>query len=91
LAAINNIEFHRIPSQFGNHYKIPEFRIKKEFNCVNQLKQKQVSYYAQTPFYNSPYAQLLNHHRSRKSDANTEKNGIWLMEKIKTVMRRLAR
>jgi hypothetical protein len=65
LAHKFQIPLFRMPTQFGNHYKAPEFRIKGEFNCVSQLKQKQLTYYASRPYYNSPYYQLLNHHRSK--------------------------
>jgi len=65
-----NIELYRMPSQFGNHYKLPEFRIKNEFNCKNQFNPKQLSYYSTTPLLNSPYFQLLNHHRTKKQTAD---------------------
>ena len=64
LAALNEIELYRMPSQFGNHYKMPSFRIKGELNYINQLSRKQQWRYARQPFMNSPYFQLLDHHRS---------------------------
>jgi len=56
-----------MPTQFGNHYKAKPFRIKGEFNCISQKNIRQVDYYAKTPFLNSPYFQLLDQHRSRKT------------------------
>ena len=69
LAHKMNIELYRVPTQFGNHYKTEAFRVKGEFNCVNQLKQKQVRYYSKNTYENSPYFQLLNHHRSKDNQA----------------------
>jgi hypothetical protein len=69
LAQKNGIPLHRIPSQFGNHYKMYDFRVVGEFNCVNQLNQQQVSYYNALPYYNSFYGQLLNHHRTKSGAA----------------------
>ncbi len=62
-----NIELYRMPSQFGNHYKIEAFRIPGEINCRNQYKPAQLNYYSKFPKINSPYFQLLNHHRKKKS------------------------
>lgn len=73
LAIKHNIEMFRVPTQFGNHYKLPEFRIPGEFNCVNQVKQKQVDYYSPKPYLNSHYYQLLDHHRTRVSVNQVEK------------------
>lgn len=69
LAQLHQITLFRVATQFGNHYKSPPYRVKKEFNCVNQLYQKQVRYYAKEPYINSPYGQLLNHHRTKKIPA----------------------
>jgi len=55
----------RMPTQFGNHYKTHPFRVAGEFNCVNQYRQTQVGHYAVIPYYNSPYLQLLDHHRGQ--------------------------
>lgn len=75
LAQRYKLHLFRMPSQFGNHYKMPEFRVENEFNCVNQMNQEQVKYYAQLPYFNSTYTQILNHHRSRKNvDENIDKN-----------------
>ncbi len=59
------IPLYRMPTQFGNHYKSPDFRIKGEFNCVNQFNQRQVSFYEKKYYSNSNYYQLLNHHRTK--------------------------
>jgi hypothetical protein len=67
LAKKSNVILHRMPSQFGNHFKISNFRIKGEINCINQLYQKQLNFYSDTPYTNSPYHQLLDHHRSKNS------------------------
>lgn len=89
LAIKHNIELFRTPTQFGNHYKMPEYRVQGEFNCVNQVHQKQVNYYASKPYSNSPYYQLLNHHRSKKnvSDATEKKLSI-IKQIIKSGKRR---
>jgi len=50
------LEKFRDPSQFGNFLKAPEFRIAHEF-----LEHP----YSSKPLLNSPYGQLLNHHRER--------------------------
>lgn len=63
LALRAEIPVFRQPTQFGNHYKTREFRIPGERNCISQFRSKQVSYYSKKPFENSPYFQLLNHHR----------------------------
>lgn len=61
-----NLDLFRMPTQFGNHYKIPEYRIKNEFNCISQGDRNQVDFYSSNPLINSPYGQLLDHHRSQK-------------------------
>lgn len=65
LAAKYRFPLFRMPTQFGNHYKTYPYRLDKEFNCVNQYKQRPVNFYAPIPYYNSPYFQLLNHHRGQ--------------------------
>ena len=65
LAQKHKINLYRAPSQFGNHYKMYDFRIAGEFNCISQGDQQQVNYYGAVPYYNSHYGQLLNHHRSK--------------------------
>lgn len=69
LAARHQVPLYRMPTQYGNHYKLPEYRMANEFNQVNQYYQKPVRYYAANPFVNSPYGQLLNHHRTRSAAA----------------------
>jgi len=66
LAEKYQLPLFRMPTQFGNHYKIHQLRKKDEFNCPNQSEQQQVSYYYHIPYYNSNYPQLLNHHRTKK-------------------------
>lgn len=65
LAIKHGIELYRVPSQFGNHYKTRDFRVKGEENYRNQLMRKQLWHYSKQPFGNSPYYQLLDHHRSK--------------------------
>lgn len=65
LAIKYNIKLHRMPTQFGNHYKFTSLRINGEFNCLNQANQVQLNYYSKESI-NSPYPQLLNHHREKK-------------------------
>jgi FkbM family methyltransferase len=64
LAIRYNIKLHRMPTQFGNHYKPLSIRVHGEFNCLNQLHQEQLNYYSKNPI-NSSYPQLLNHHRDK--------------------------
>jgi hypothetical protein len=65
LAIKWQLELYRMPSQFGNHYKAEEWRVQGEFNCKNQYKPIQLSSYSKYPKLNSPYGQLLNHHRKK--------------------------
>lgn len=60
------LNLYRIPSQFGNFYKMQGFRVFGEFKCRSQYLQTPLDYYAVIPYYNSPYGQLLNHHRTVK-------------------------
>lgn len=76
MAIRNNIELFRQPTQFGNHYKLPELRISGEFNCVSQFQTQQVSYYSINPFENSPYFQVLDHHRKKVENQIMEKLSI---------------
>lgn len=69
MAAKYRIPLFRMPTQFGNHYKVPAYRVAGEFNCVNQNRREPVEYYALIPYYNSPYFQLLDHHRSQSKNA----------------------
>ncbi|PWT71925.1 MAG: hypothetical protein C5B59_16855 [Bacteroidetes bacterium] len=77
LARQYNLPFFRMPTQFGNHYKMPGYQIAKEFNCVSQVNQAQVDFYVEHAYDNSPYFQLLNHHRStnRRPD-EVKKNSL---------------
>ena len=72
LAQKYNLNLYRMPTQFGNHYKAPEFRVEKEYNCVNQLNQNPVNHYSVIPYYNSNYGQLLNHHREKSFQETAE-------------------
>lgn len=77
LARQYNLPLFRMPTQFGNHYKMAGFQIKNEFNCVNQLDQRQVNFYIEHAYDNSPYFQLLNHHRSTNRKRNeVKKNNL---------------
>jgi hypothetical protein len=68
-----------MPTQFGNHYKLPALRQPGEFNCVDQRRQQQVDHYAVIPYYNSFFGQLLDHHRSTnaKLSAPVKKGGVF--------------
>lgn len=70
LALKNKIELFRQPTQFGNHYKMEQFRIPGERNCISQYKARQVNFYSGHPYVNSPYFQLLNHHRKKSIIVN---------------------
>ncbi len=69
----HRLPLYRIPTQFGNHYKTHSYRVAAEFNCVNQYKQLQVNYYSVIPYYNSPYFQLLDHHRAKDNVEGCDK------------------
>lgn len=73
LAQKHRLPLFRMPTQFGNHYKMPAVRVPGEFNCVNQYRQRQVRYYAVVPYYNSPYLQLLDHHRGQNNTVTVKK------------------
>jgi hypothetical protein len=87
MAAKNRISLFRIPTQFGNHYKTWPFRIAGEINCVNQARREQVSYYATIPYYNSPYFQLLDHHRTTASAVEKER-GMGITTFVTRVIRK---
>jgi len=90
LAQQYSLPFYRMPTQFGNHYKMHAYRVEKEFNCVNQLAfRQQLSYYAIIPYYNSPYYQLLDHHRARTRTPGGAKVGLraWALRRIRKMMR----
>ncbi|HEX8327795.1 MAG TPA: hypothetical protein VF629_09660 [Hymenobacter sp.] len=65
LAEKFNLPLYRAPSQFGNHYKLRQYRIEGEFNCLNQSYQNQLTHYHFLPYYNSVYGQLVDHHRTK--------------------------
>lgn len=75
LAIKYNLVHYRMPTQFGNHYKLPKYRVANEFNCVKQGDQTQLNYYSSLPCQNSHYYQLLNHHR-KKSEININQNEV---------------
>lgn len=77
LAARYRLSLFRMPSQYGNHYKLPAIRVDEEFNCINQFDQRQVSFYAAVPYYNSSYPQLLDHHRGKTGAAPAPKRTIF--------------
>lgn len=79
LAYKRNIELYRMPTQFGNHYKLPAYRVNGEINCVNQLDRIPTIDYSNEPYENSCYFQLLNHHRDKKNHMKLQ------LKKIKTV------
>jgi hypothetical protein len=82
LACRYNITLFRTPTQFGNHYKMEEYRVQNEFNCVSQIDQYQLKYYSKHPYNNSPYYQLLNHHRTKNAKAQHRKKAS-IKEKIR--------
>jgi len=63
------LSLFRMPTQFGNHYKTFLLRVPGEINYINQFYQRQAGYYARIPYYNSPYFQLLDHHRGKSGGA----------------------
>ncbi len=85
LAQKYQLPLHRMPSQFGNHYKTYPYRLEKEFNCVSQYRQRPVNYYAALPYYNSPYYQLLDHHREQNKGAGATTKKVplilWVIKK----------
>jgi len=56
LAIKHGVEIFRHPSQYGNHLKLPLYRIPGETLAKP---------YSSKPYKNSPYHTLLNHHRSK--------------------------
>jgi hypothetical protein len=81
----------RMPTQFGNHFKAHPYRVEHEYNCTSQYRQIQVGYYAAIPYYNSPYFQLLDHHRGRKTGQNGEKRTNGPLAIIRIVRKRYHR
>lgn len=82
LAAKNRLTLFRMPTQFGNHYKTWPFRLAGETNCIDQVRREQVGYYATIPYYNSPYFQLLDHHRDSASAANSKKGILTFVARV---------
>ena len=82
LAHRNRITLFRTPTQFGNHYKMENYRVQNEFNCVSQIDQRQLKYYSKHPYNNSPYYQLLNHHRTKSAQVSGNKNKASIKKKI---------
>ncbi|HSC54386.1 MAG TPA: hypothetical protein VLC98_12215 [Phnomibacter sp.] len=48
------LSLYRCPSQYGNHYKLPQYRQQNEYLMLP---------YATNPKHNSPYATITLHHR----------------------------
>jgi hypothetical protein len=91
LAQKYQLSLYRMPTQFGNHYKTHPYRIKSEFNCLNQLRQSQVEYYATIPYHNSAYFQLLDHHRKKSGPdrpASLRYRLLGFLKKLKRYVRR---
>jgi hypothetical protein len=92
MAQKYRLPLYRMPTQYGNHYKTYPYRLNEEFNCVNQYRQQQVKHYAVVPYYNSPYFQLLDHHRSKKGqDIAGKGRTSRLMSLSKMILLRLIR
>ena len=88
LAIKHHIELFRQPSQFGNYYKSEEYRVEGEFKCVNQFNSKQVQHYSLNPCQNSPYFQLLNHHRN-KIETPVKEDISFVKRMLRPVTRRI--
>ena len=58
LAHKYECEIFRSPSQFGNHRKLPQFRVAGEWLEAP---------YSEEPLVNSPYGTLVNHHRGARA------------------------
>jgi len=92
LAQKYKLPLFRMPSQFGNHYKTHPYRVAGEINCINQMEQKPLEYYAVIPYYNSPYYQLLDHHRTRNGQPKIiPPTPWWKKVRIRPRLRSLAR
>jgi hypothetical protein len=95
------IALYRMPTQFGNHYKMHAYRVCDEFNCINQADYTQVNFYHFLPYYNSPYGQLLFHHRKKNhlqneklniSDHGSKQNDeMHIVNKMKTLSAKVVR
>ena len=82
LAQRHGLPLFRMPTQFGNHYKMHPYRLEGEFNCVDQYRQEQVRHYAVIPYYNSPYPQLLDHHRQRKGGGRKKISALQFLVRV---------
>lgn len=94
LANKYNIPLYRMPTQYGNHYKMEEYRIENEFNCVSQSDQILVHFYALNPYFNSPYSQLLNHHRTKEKSGQVKEaisNFKDRMKRLNKIIHRIER
>ena len=83
LAAAGKLPLYRMPSQFGNHYKAPSLRVNAEINYTNQNDRRQLDYYAAIPYYNSPYGQLLDHHRGQDRNPSAGQKQQSLVDMIR--------
>ncbi len=85
LAIRYQVELFRQPSQYGNHYKMEQFRIPGEPNCISQFKTRQVTFYSAAPMINSLYGQVLDHHRKKTETriVGSQVAGRGIMKKIK--------
>lgn len=99
LAQKYQVPLYRMPTQFGNHYKTYPYRLENEFNCINQYYQDPVDYYAAIPYYNSPYYQLLDHHRDQHNgEGRSKKNrpgklailGFIIRKKVKRLINKIS-
>lgn len=82
LAIKHGIELYRMPTQFGNHFKSLDFRVADEINCVNQINRRRLNFYSKRPYGNSPYFQLLNHHRFKQENRIEKKEKISIPKMI---------
>jgi hypothetical protein len=62
LAAKWQLPVYRDPSQWGTTWMLPQFR---------QFGPSSMAYGQQQPYGNSPYGQIINHHRCRKGPKRT--------------------
>jgi hypothetical protein len=78
LALKNNIKIYRDPSQYGNHYKMKEFRVEGEYLDLGKS-------YSLNPYLNSPFHTIFYHHRQKIIKVNIVKRVI------KKIIRELSR
>ncbi|MDR1881217.1 MAG: hypothetical protein LBR26_00345 [Prevotella sp.] len=89
LAQRYKLNIFRAPTQFGNFYKTHEFRVPGEYKCISQAIQSSLDHYAAIPYYNSPYFQLLDHHRSVKKNMVNAAKRSRILSKIDGLKTRL--